>query len=163
VLVMTQRRNQMIFQLTFALVALFALAIVTSGCSAQRNSRRQVGTADNYLAQGRSDAYAYYGSDDLCTSYDPFCLAPFWYPAPAHFYSRDDGDNDCDDGNCHHIRGHQRRPVPSRTDRNRLAIATSSTTLGAAPSRFDGRAPATSLAHFAGTFGHASSGGGHAR
>jgi hypothetical protein len=58
------------------------------------------GSANDYMAQGPNDAYAYgFGSYDPCMAYDPYCSVALWYLAHAHYYSRGDSDNDCDDRN----------------------------------------------------------------
>src|SRR5260370_41510089 len=88
------------FRSVFALIALFAFAMIPTGCSTRKDSLPEVGGANDYIAQGQNDAYAYgFGSYDPCMAYDPYCTAPHWYPAPVHYYSRGDGDNDCDDRN----------------------------------------------------------------
>ena len=88
------------FRSLFALIALFAFAMIPTGCSTRKDSLPEVGGANDYIAQGQNDAYAYgFGSYDPCMAYDPYCTAPHWYPAPVHYYSRGDGDNDCDDRN----------------------------------------------------------------
>src|SRR5438876_8116927 len=85
----------------FALAALFALAMLASGCSTQKDSPPELGTARDYLAQRQNNGYAYsYGPYDLCTAYDAYCFAPQGYPAPFYYYASGDSDNDCDDGHC---------------------------------------------------------------
>jgi hypothetical protein len=73
--------------------------MLAQGC-ATRDRSQQVGSVEDYVAQGQNDGYAYgYGPyDPYFNSYDPY-LSP-WYVAPIYYYPRGDGDNDCDDGNC---------------------------------------------------------------
>src|SRR6266481_4635192 len=75
------------------------VAMLAQGC-AMRDRSQQVGSIEDYVAQGQNDGYAYgYGPyDPYFNGYDPY-LSP-WYVAPIYYYPRGDGDNDCDDGNC---------------------------------------------------------------
>jgi hypothetical protein len=146
----------------FALAALLVVASVAPGCSMHQDSSPQLGTAEDYLAQRQNNAYAYsYAPYDLCTAYDPYCFAPYWYPAPVYYYLSGDGDNDCDDGNCDGFRGagHHRPPAGSRVGRNPPATAASSATFAAAPHGFGIRVPSPGSAHFGGSFGRGAFGG----
>jgi hypothetical protein len=97
-----RHQSQSIFlRSAFAVIALFTFAMMPTGCSAQKDSSARGESANDYIAQGPNDAYAYgFGSYDPCMAYDPYCsvLLP-WYLAHAHYYSRGDSDNDCDDRN----------------------------------------------------------------
>jgi hypothetical protein len=74
--------------------------MMPTGCSAQKDSSARGESANDYIAQGPNDAYAYgFGSYDPCMAYDPYCSVLPWYLAHAHYYSRGDSDNDCDDRN----------------------------------------------------------------
>jgi hypothetical protein len=104
---MARHQSQSTFlRSVFALIVLFAFAMIPTGCSTQKDSPPEVGSANDYIAQGQNDASAYgFGSYGPCLAYDPYCSALHWYPVPVHYYSRAGGDNDGDDrnrGGCHH-------------------------------------------------------------
>jgi hypothetical protein len=99
---MARHQSQSTFlRSAFALIALFAFAMIPTGCSTQKDSLPEVASANDYIAQGQNDSYAYgFGSYGPCMAYDPYCSALHWYPVPVHYYLRGDGDdNDCDDRN----------------------------------------------------------------
>jgi hypothetical protein len=83
-----------------AIVAIVALAIIVQGCATRRDRSQELGSAGDYLAEGQYDRYAYGRNpyDPYLIGYDPYWA--WWYPAPIYYYSRGDGDHDCDDGNC---------------------------------------------------------------
>jgi|SRR6266851_899086 len=155
---MAQRQNHLTALRTA--FALLALVMMAPGCSRQNDSVAQVGTAEDYV-QRQNNPYSY-GSYHLCTAFDPFCVAPRWYPAPVYYYWSDDGDNDCDDGNCRGSSGagHHKPGAVSRAGRNPSAITTSSAASAPAPHRFDAGVPSTGSAHFGGSFGRGAFGGG---
>jgi hypothetical protein len=113
-------------RVSLALAVLFAFTLALPGCSTRNDSLPELGTVEDYLARRENTAYIYgYGPYDLCEAYDPYCLAPYWYSTPIDYFSRGDGDNDCDDGRCrglgngfhHTLATHSPRgfsaPVPS--------------------------------------------------
>jgi hypothetical protein len=77
-----------------------ALAMIAEACATRQDQSQEVGSVADYMVQGQNDAYAYgYGPyDPYMIGYDPYWAR--WYRAPVYYYSRGDGDNDCDDGNC---------------------------------------------------------------
>jgi hypothetical protein len=82
-----------------AMGVMVAFAMIAQGCATRRDRSLEVGSTGEYLAQEQNDRYAYgYNPYDPYIGYDP--LWGWWYPAPIYYYSRGDGDHDCDDGNC---------------------------------------------------------------
>src|SRR5713226_9877676 len=77
-----------------------AFAIIAQGCASRQDRSQELGSTGDYLAQEQNDryAYGYYPYDPYMIGYDPYW--GWWYPAPIYYYSRGDGDHDCDDGNC---------------------------------------------------------------
>jgi len=130
-----------------ALTTVLAISITVSGCSRQRDSVPELGTAQDYLAQRQNSFYAEnYGP--FCAPFDPYCFMTPWYPAPIYYYSRDDGDHDCDDGYCGGFK---------RGGRNRPTIAGSSSSFVATPHRFE--EPSSGSAAFTRGFGRGAVGG----
>jgi len=102
VLNMTRHRSRLtVFRSGLAIVAIVAFAIIAHGCATRRDQTQELASTEDYLAQGQNDRYAYgYDPyDPYMIGYDPYWA--WWYPAPIYYYySRGDGDHDCDDGNC---------------------------------------------------------------
>ncbi len=92
------RSSATIFRLGLAIVVILAFAMI--GCATRRDRSQDLGNTGDYLAQEQNDryAYGYYPYDPYMIGYDPYW--GWWYPAPIYYYSRGDGDHDCDDGNC---------------------------------------------------------------
>jgi hypothetical protein len=97
----------------YALTCLLVIAMMIAGCSTHNDSLSNLRSAQDYTAQREPDGYAYgYGPYPLCPVYDPFCFGAAWPSAPIYYFSGDDGDNDCDDGNCVPGRHHKRLVTP---------------------------------------------------
>jgi hypothetical protein len=138
---------------------MLSLAMIEPGCSSRKDSLPEVGSAEDYLAQRQTNAYASgYGPYDLCAAYDPYCFAPNWYPLPVYYFPVTDGDNACDDGKCHGSGGggHPKRPRDSGAG-NLAAMATPSST-SAALEHGPG-APSMLTAHFGASFDRGGFGG----
>jgi hypothetical protein len=99
---MTRRRGRSVSpRLLIALAALFAFVVALPGCSTRNDSLPALGSEEDYLARRENTTHPYgYAPYDLCAAYDPFCFTPYWSSAPIYYFSRRDGDHDCDDDRC---------------------------------------------------------------
>jgi hypothetical protein len=97
---MTRRRGRSVSpRLLIALAALFAFVVALPGCSTRNDSLPALGSEEDYLARRENTTHPYgYAPYDLCAAYDPFCFTPYWSSAPIYYFSRRDGDHDCDGG-----------------------------------------------------------------
>jgi hypothetical protein len=99
---MTPRRHRTpSSRLLIALAALFAFALAIPGCSTRNDSLPALGSEEDYLARrgNTTDPYGY-APYDLCAAYDPYCFTPYWSSVPIYYFSRRDGDHDCDGDRC---------------------------------------------------------------
>ena len=132
------------------LATLLGLTMVVPGCSTQTDSVPELGTAEDYIARRENATYIYgYAPYDLCAAHDPYCFAPYWYSAPIYYFSRGDGDNDCDDDNCRsHGNGfHDKLATRSQESPHPVVRAGSSSTFVAVPHGFEATVPPAGLAH----------------
>src|SRR6266849_1116192 len=98
---MTRHRSRWtMFRSGLEIVVMGAFAIIAQGCATRQDRSQELGSPGDYLAQEQNDRYpyGYYPYDPYMIGYDQYW--GWWYPAPIYYYSRVDGDHDCDDGNC---------------------------------------------------------------
>jgi hypothetical protein len=105
------RNHGMIFRSRLAIVAIAAAAMIAPGCATERDQSWEPGSVEDYIAQGQNDGYGLF--DQCMGGFDLYW--PGWCHEPIYYYSRGDGDNDCDDGNCARRpdgHGRHRQPEP---------------------------------------------------